>query len=318
MKKILVVLFLLVSCTPNKIIEKDKMVKLADTPIISLQISSQHQEIFNIKDFSYSEQSAKQVFTQIETQTDMACARKQIIKGHNWVMSALINGCLNFYLMNDLDAYKAFSTIREISANKKDCYTVGLAQLYLMNEFAECSNINAIDVDWRIIYTHYQMIQNLKNNKNMFNVKLYDKEKNYGLKTFCEDNDFLECKFAFDGFQHGYKKINNINYQLSHLHDARIKRTENDIVVYVSNAIDPEYTTQEQMDQLLDNIYKALAKNYQKAYIIYHTGGAKQFAIYRLFKVEQTRFKDTVYRDELVWAPSYGNMRGKKYKTYLD
>ena len=170
MKKFLVVLFLL-ACTPNKIVEKDIISKV-DTPIISLQISSQHQEIFNIKDFSYSEQSAKQVFKQIETQTDMACARKQNIKGYNWVMSALINGCLNFYLMNDLDAYKAFSMIREISANKKDCYTVGFAQLYLMNTFSECNNINAIDVDWRIIYAHYQLIQNLKTNKNMFNIKI--------------------------------------------------------------------------------------------------------------------------------------------------
>lgn len=317
MKKFFVVLFLLLACTPSKVVEKE-IVSVADTPIISLQISSQHQEIFNIKDFSYSEQSAKEVFKQIESQTNIACARKTNIKGYNWVMSALINGCLNFYLMNDLDAYKSFAKIRELSKNKKDCYTVGLAQLYLMNEFSECSNISAIDVDWRIIYTHYQMIQNLKNNKNMFNVKLYAKEQNYGLKTFCEANDYLECKFAFDGFQNNYKKINHINYQLSHLHDARIKKTENDIVIYVSNAIDPEYTKKEQMDQLIDNVYKALSKNYQMAYIVYHTGGERQFAIYRLFKIDHLKFKNTAYRDELVWAPSYGRMSGRKYKTYLD
>lgn len=312
MKALIFSLLLLVCCK--------EQVQLAVQPIkkpfeVNLSVSESHQKVFKLESKQYKDFKSFFVFNRMKDQTKDICIRRHIIPGFNWVVSALMNGCLNFYMMNDIDAVKSFEYIGKISQGKKDCYTVGFSQLYLMNENAKCTSLSVIDIDWRILYAHYQMMLYSKKGFQVFNEMDLGKEKPT-IHQFCESRDMPSCKKSFKYFFENYKSLESVNLQLGFLHELKFRNTGNDIVLYVSNAIDPEYTTKKQFDILIENVFNAIKD--QNAYIIYHTGGATEYAIYKLSIYNESKRIVTVCRDYLIWAPSYGGLRGKPYKTYLD
>lgn len=321
MKYLLVCILFLISCKQRPI---DPLKHQRNTPIITLSVSETHKTDLGmqIKGNEFTENDSLFVFEHLDKITSKNCQNnKPSINGKNWVVSSLMSGCLNFYMMNDIDAYKSFNIIKRVSGRDKDCYTVGFSQLYLMYSFAECKNITAIDIDWRILYTHYQLLTLIKTEKHktvrlLSKVKLDKKTTNNELRTFCSQVDIESCRVALSDFMKKYKDIETINLRLYFLHQLTIKETTNDIVLYVSNAIDPEYTTQEQFDKIKNNIADRLDK--QNGYIVYHTGGNELFAIYKLYKKNKKLRIRTVCRDDLTWARSYGNLYGKQYSTYLD
>lgn len=282
---------------------------------IYFDISPLHKELLNV-----NKEDINQIFSDMSVYTNNLCKNRNIsLKNMNWVISSLIAGCLNFYLINDHSAYKSFIKMNEIIGNDtKDCYTVGFSQLYLMYTFLKCNNISAIDIDWRIHYAHYQFIMNSKNNvieDALANIDI-GSEKNEGIKTFCDGEYVFRCFVAYEYFAKNYRN-SNIYLQLKFLHEAEFYKTHSkNIILFVSNAIDHEYTTREQMDMILENLGKVADK--RKVYIIYHTGGNTTYAIYQIYLVNNKITINTIYRDDLRFAKSYGRMAGVRYKTYLD
>lgn len=321
MVKYLLVFLLLFGCKDRPVDQFKNLFN--NNPEINLTISEVHKKPFRLVVNSYQESEMDEVFSNLEIQTNKKCSdNKPSIEGQNWVVSALMSGCLNFYMMNDINAYKSFNLIKQLTPREtRDCYTVGFSQFYLMYAFSQCKNITAIDIDWRILHAHYQLLKLIKYDSdktlNILNkIKLDPKTKNRHLRTFCSSVDLKSCEIALRDFIKYHKEIEKINLQLFFLHHAKFIKTDNTIVVYLSNAIDPEYTTQEQFNILVNNIANAL--NNQKAYIVYHTGGNENFAVYTLYKDNDKKIIRTICRDELVWSDSYGSMARKKYNTYFD
>lgn len=313
MKRLILSLILLVYCKQVPVPPPEPPPKKPFE--VNLSISESHQKVFKLDSKEYKNFESFFVFNRMKEHTKGVCIGRHIIPGFNWVVSALMNGCLNFYMMNDLGANQSFEYVFTKAKMNKDCYTVGFSQLYLMNESAKCNSLSVIDIDWRIIYTHYQMMLYSKKEFQIFNEMDLGNLKP-SIHQFCERHDMPSCKKAFASFFANYKKLDSVNLQLGFLHEFKFRNTGNDIVLYVSNAIDPEYTNQKQFDKLIENIFNAITR--QDAYIIYHTGGGHEYAIYKLFKFNEAKRIVTVCRDYLVWAPSYGGLRGKPYKTYLD
>lgn len=317
MKSIVLALLLLTYCSEEPIGNYNKPLQ------IQVTVSDTHKQTLDIKHSLYKNNKVDLVFDAFKNNTKDICNPKLTLREDlNWVVSSLMAGCLNFFLINDMAASKAFTQLNEITKGQNnDCYTVGFSQLYLMYTYSNCKSISSIDIDWRIHHAHYQFLRRI-NNKELIEDALSKIElgqPNKGLYSFCEYQNIARCIVAFEYFANNFKTINNIYFQIKFLHEAEFYKTNSDnILVYVSNAIDPEYTTKKQFDLLIKNIAKAITNSNQKAYIIYHTGGADIYAIYKLFVVNNEPYYYAVCRDNLRWAKSYGKMAGIEYKTYLD
>jgi len=143
-------------------------------------------------------------------------------------------------------------------------------------------------------------------------------ERNYGVKTFCESYDINSCRVGYKEFVKNSTKLREINLQLAFLDEIKFLATDSqNIILYVSNAIDPEYTTPKEFKTLLTSIYSAIGTT-KTGYVIYHTGGGTESAIYKIKDENGFKTISVVCRDDLVWAPSYGGLRGKRYTTYFD
>ena len=309
--------------------KKTEVLEQAKDTIITkmtVTIGQRHTEAFKIPERPYTFDNVNSVFMRLEDMSKEYCdGRKSLnpsLKKYNWIVASLMTGCENFYLMNDLDAWKSFNVLGKLLKDQtKDCYTVGFSQLYLMSSYSKCTRISAIDIDWKILQSHHSLIFNFhgkKYDEDFFrNIRTYP-DKNYGIRTFCESNDIASCRAAFKDFTANGTNLREINLQLAFLDEIKFLRTDaKNIILYVSNAIDPEYTTPKEFKTLVTSIFSAIGTT-KTGYVIYHTGGGREAAIYKL--IDENGFKNisVVCRDDLVWAPSYGGLRGKRYTTYFD
>jgi len=289
-------------------------------------VGPRHSEAFKIRNLTYTHHEFNRVIMAFDDASKEFCSGSRsfnpALKKYNWIVSSLMSGCLNFFLMNDLYAWKSMDYIGKLLKDEtKDCYTVGFSQLYLMNTYIKCNRLSAIDIDWKIISAHRSLVFNLygqQYNEDAISDLYTHPDKNNGLKTFCHSTDTESCRSALKDFSARSKDLREINLQLSFLDEIRFMDSDSkNIVIYVSNAIDQEYTTPEEFRTLVRSIFMAIGKE-KTAYVVYHTGGGPHAAIYKLKEENGFKSISAQCRDDLVWAPSYGALRGRKYSTYFD
>lgn len=249
---------------------------------------------------------------------------------YHGILQMLISGCHNFFKMNDIYITDVIDKINDRYRNEdKSCMSVGFSQVYLLGTQIQCKEITAIDVDWRILWAHYQFNQMFSQGKNIdynllnigwsadYNGKINEIEPNIGIKTFCYKSDTDKCAKAFKDFKNKYSEFRKVEMQLAFLHQLRLKAFYSTIVIYVSNALDPEYTSKEHFNEFINNISDQINYN-QKVVVIYHGGGNRQFGVYEIDKKHLGHVNvTTVCRDDFVWANYYAT-RGQRYNTYLD
>jgi hypothetical protein len=246
-------------------------------------------------------------------------------KYYNNTIPRLIAGCWVFYQTNDKQVDKDFRKLSQLYPKiKKDCYSVGFIQPYLMHNFLNCSNLTVVDISWRIIDLHYQIInqfkdveyddeddlaENISKLEVSWSANLYDlpveKTNEVSVGKFCSEEQINVCKNAILNFQNNLYSLNSINFQITRLHEG-VFHISNDstLFFYLSNAIDREYTSKIQFDELLDSVFSKLEFG-KFAVFIYHVGGAKGFGVYELHRTNAgekkviTRCKD-VYTPPLI------------------
>jgi len=271
---------------------------------------------------------------------EFSLKKKDDEKWFDRLIPSLYAGCFNFFQMNDVKVKKTFSYLSERISGLKDCYSVGFMQPYIMHSTLNCTTLTMLDMNWKILFGHLEMYRLFKNESiklsdeglidpgiisnipvswtAVFGPKPRPKERNININSFCSLGDLEDCNDSLISYQSMFSNINRIELQLSTLtySDIRVK-TDKTVIVYLSNAIDPEYTTYTQFKMFLDKLSKNLYAN-QKAYLIYQAGGRSLSAIYLLEKYENEEVSlSTVCRDKLIWSEEYKN-RGKPYKIYLD
>jgi hypothetical protein len=188
---------------------------------------------------------------------------------NNWghPIPKLIVGCWNFFRLNDVRPNLDFTLAKKYyPTEKKDCYTVGFLQAYLMHSILGCNSITMIDIDWRILEAHYHLTQLYQSKKMLsepslleglktltvnwvakFNNQPMEKITKASLDTFCFYEHHKMCKENLLKFQEDFFKLDSIFLRLSALHNFSYKNKEpNTKVIYLSNAIDDLYTNKSQ------------------------------------------------------------------------
>jgi hypothetical protein len=271
---------------------------------------------------------------------EFSLKKKDDEKWYDRLIPSLYAGCFNFFQMNDIKVKKTFTYLSDKITGLKDCYSVGFMQPYIMHSTLDCSTLTMLDMNWKILFGHLEMYKLFKNESiraggegkidpsiistipvswtAVFGPKPRAKERNVNINSFCSLGDLEDCNDSLITYQSMFPNLNRIELQLSTLthSDIRVK-TDKTVVVYLSNAIDPEYTTYNQFKIFLDRLSNNLYAD-QKAYLIYQAGGRNLSAIYLLEKFSNDEVSlTTVCRDKLVWSEEYKN-RGKPFKIHLD
>jgi hypothetical protein len=311
MVKYFILVFTFLSCieAPKELVPinlKDERDPI-ERPLIT--VSNLHRELYNIGDQNLH---PSDLFEYLDMSINCKAPR---FKKVNWIVDRLMKGCLNFFLLNDHRAYEAFQKMDKlIDHESAECYTVGFMQVYMMSSILNCSSITSIDIDWRILHAHYQFDSSLNPNSKRKIGQLKIGEVNRGMQSFCHKEDLRDC---FVSIRADLKK--RLYFQLSFLHEAVFYPNESKhLVLFVSNAIDDEYTNREQFLQLYSGLAKFFDRWNKTVWIIYHTGGHNTFAIYKMLMIDNEAQVYTVCRDDLRYAKSYGKWALKRYRNYFD
>ena len=259
--------------------------------------------------------------------------RKMAVKG---TIQTLIAGCWNFFVLNDSEPNLDFILVKNLYPKEKfDCFSVGMLQPYMMHNAMGCQTLTMLDIDWRILDGHRQLIKlfNKKLFQNIEKINIILKKMTLGWVAFskpllpkqpvnlhmlCQAYQHSLCKAEIKKFQENYHTINAIHLNLAGLHGGSYIKSqkENTIVVFLSNAIEKYYCTQEQFNQIITRIGNKLGKH-DKAVLIYHVGGNPQRGIYEIRKNNNNNIISTVCKD-IYMSDTVGGKISKPYLTYLD
>lgn len=228
------------------------------------------------------------------------------------LLPRVIAGCWNYFQMNDVHPEREFQLIAQLYPDvQKECHSVGFMQPYIMHSILNCSRLNMLDIDWRIHYTHFSMIDLLQQLGNNFQIekdlqsvpfdwvafypKLH-KDTKLTMKDICK-TDPKTCTDALEHFKQNKQSLGSINLQLSPLYDVTLNPEKGAMsVIYTSNALDNVYTKMHELKKMLERIHSSLEKD-GKALILYHNGGLSLFGIYEVSSKDNKPFIHTVCKD---------------------
>lgn len=319
-------------------------------PEIKLMVSEKFREIFSDFKPAYARLEIPVLLAEMVKRSDRVCralhdkvpGRTEVFRKYskelwtpkfNAFLSEIIAGCYNFYTMNDLAADAAFKRVAEYYPQQdKDCYSVGFVQLYLMHSIIKCNKLTSIDIDWQILYLHFQVLAKLYLGQPLIfkdldvrwsanfpdEGKIRPREYELTVDSFCYWQTRPACRQAFQNFAALFAKIQQIDLQLSFLHDIKLEPLSPISVLYVSNAIDPGYTPKNQFEILLKTLTNVRDKKH-KTVIVYHGGGNFQFGIYEIMVSPNGEpVVVTKCRNNFEWSKYYKDRPGVKYRTHLD
>jgi len=257
-------------------------------------------------------------------------------KWYDNVIPSLIAGCFNFYKMNDRGVHTVFALLEKLYPEPKDCYTVGFSQYYLMRQFMHCDRLTAIDADWRILKAHYDFHQQIRRKNSdadtlsllrnvelawvaHFDIRPESRESVRNEVNFCMQTERAYCLRAFDAFV-ALPELPKSELLLGFIHDAEFKPRRNNLsVVFASNALDVDYTSQEKFDKMLTAMKNYLPEGKRVA-VIYQAGDSEDIAVYEMLKGENDTFEVSIRcRDNIRWSDRYiKKMRDKPIVTWFD
>lgn len=328
--------------------------------ILSLGVSSEHREyFFDFPKENYSEIELNQIFKNRSNLSNEVCEmiygkksfnqkkmneyikesnfKKDPFKTWGHPVPKLIAGCWNFFRLNDVKPNLDFEFIKEkFPAEKKDCYSVGFLQIYLMHSILSCDTITMIDIDWRILEAHASLISLAKKNELQtentllealkkitvywvarFDNKPMEKETKANLDTFCYIIHHEMCKKNLIEFQNKFQNLKTVHLRLSSLHDYSYQSNSNNTkIIYLSNAIDDLYTTKDQFKKLIDSVYQNLSQH-QKAIFIHHAAGWSLFGVYELTKTNETPKIKIICKDKYK-TTQVSNEIAREYITHFE
>lgn len=351
-------------------------------PEFSLKVSQAHKNTLHIlEQEKYDQAKTHEIFTLMAEKGDEVCKmyyeqhsnpkgfdqakikeyikmnlkRNKKEKWYDNIMPALMAGCFNFFTMNDQKVWETFKVVADKFPEKKDCYSVGFMQPYFMHNILNCKRLIMLDINWRILHVHAELLKNMQMVKEeyksieqfesiVFNLPVHwvailfnrplkkyiedtlgkntdDPEKKHKVDftAFCEKKDLDVCKDTLYSFYKKFRKenLNSVELQLSYLHEIDVQNNQTDTaIIFVSNALDKEYTSRKDFDFMIKSIFNSLTTE-KKVIIVYQAGGMELFGIYQLRKDNSKNKVETLCRDNYVWSKDYFD-QGKPYRIHLD
>lgn len=290
--------------------------------LIQLHISDFHQNLFiEFGGESYSESELPEIFERMFTNGDLFCdmiyrrRALQKVDAYKFLRPAsfktfwprrnreyinkLIVGCYNFFRMNDIRPFKDFKLVKALYPESSfDCFSVGLMQPYIMHNIMDCQTLQMLDIDWRIMAAHHQLLQFYQSGQMSTRVQALKKIKDLrfgwiafypngmrkrnpvSLNSLCTFNTEL-CLQNLINFQRKVGSLESVRLNLSALHDGAYQRADpaGMQVVYLSNAIEEVYTSRKQFAQLLDRTTAARITTGHTLFV-YHAAGTAGLGLY--------------------------------------
>lgn len=329
-------------------------------PQYSFKVSSFHQKYFTVlTKANYNENETKAIFKKMDALGNQYCKMlwrqrkfrkkkallfisKQVLEEQRKRKTSnplhnLITGCWNFYRMNDVRPNEDFELASlVIPEKKKECYSVGFMQPYIMHSVLNCTRLTMLDIDWRIHYGHSQLLdlfqsQKLDSAKNLtkmirtlrlgwqarYDDKPMEQRMRARITKVCFPKYKALCTESLISFQKNFSRLDSVELQLSYLHEGRYRPVNQGtaMVAFFSNAIDDIYTTKADFKKLLKNVHSSLKEN-QNMYFIHHAAGRRQFGIYRYHRTGDKSTLTTICRDNYLTAPVAAEI--KHYRTHFD
>lgn len=355
MKKLLITLFLslLITCSLS---QKSEQTSSPESPL-SLSFSAVHKNYYVDADKEKMNETEANLFfdgilEKSNTVCEMVWGKKKMDKNYvetlitkdsfgkkpfdHWghPLPKMIAGCWNFFKMNDVDPHLDYKLVKNLyPTEKKDCFSVGFMQPYIMQNVLGCERVTVVDIDLRIHHGHWQMLKMFKENtfsneagltKGLSSLNLgwvafeeqeFGRAMKVNIGSVCKPDKKKYCTEQILEFQKNYKPELKFRLLLSFLHDADYSTLPGTMpVIYFSNALENIYTSKEEFEQILVNIGKNLAVG-QKASLVYHAGGQLNFGVYEYIKQENGHEIKTICKDAYV-----GGHNGEYYfyKTYFE
>ncbi len=249
----------------------------------------------------------------------------------------ILAGCWNFYMMNDQKTDRDFQLVKKLYPNlKKNCYSVGFSQPYMMHNILNCENLASMDMDWRILYAHSQMLKIFSEekakdpdtlSKAMGEMKIgwkaqyvskpIKREKPVNHGTFCDKGRVALCGEHFLKFQETLATLKTFDFQLTKLNHTKLSSDpEITNVMYFSNALDGEYTNAKEFSELMKNVSDSLQPG-KIAILMYHVGGMEGFGLYEARKSAEGKYSVKTVCKESYLLPIWYKNRGP-ILTHLD
>ena len=272
-------------------------------------------------------------------------------RGCRGCLKGLKAGCWNFFIMNDARPDLDFKLVKALYPRiNYDCYSVGFMQPYMMHSILGCARLTTLDIDWRIIHAHAEVIgffrlgqmdspgnirvslQSLGAGWIAYSNYKYSKRSRTDYRLFCGRHGQQKlCLRHLLNFQKRLPEAGSFHLNLSALHEASFTRpkvarfarrsaspeTRLTRVVYLSNAMEDIYTKYHQFRQTLKNLRKAM-KNGEKTLLIHHVGGHRGFGLYEFKRVagKSRGVVKTICRDKYINTALGRNQ--KYYRSHFE
>lgn len=206
-------------------------------------------------------------------------------------------GCAGWYELTDRLPVKDFKRLSESAKldGPIDCFSTGFLQPYIMIGALKCERLYITDISYRTQALHLDLIQKLFKKDYSFREFLAEqkfsfarssritkplKQMNLTPDDICPEQNLKSCEETFVGLRKKVLGLKEIHLLLSPFHDfaSHTYRKNSEKVMYLSNAIDPQFTTAEQFDTFMKDL--AIFTAEKPVHLVYHMSGFTQFGIY--------------------------------------
>lgn len=234
-------------------------------------------------------------------------------------------GCDTWFILTDktpeVDFAFAQNAIDKSFEKPIDCVSVGFLQPYILGSVAHCASLTFLDVSFRTLYLHSVLLP-LLTAKNFAGVDAalasFESETKASMSEICNSYSIERCKLVLMAFAVRYKTGLQARFMLSSLSRFKVQG-ESTALVYMSNAVDPNFMPQEEFDTLKKNW--SASKTHTMA--VYHQADSTNFGVYSfeadaLSTVCANQFivsrSGTYSKDGCTYFPPSRT----SYKTYFD
>jgi hypothetical protein len=250
----------------------------------------------------------------------------------------LIAGCWNYIRMNDRKPHRDFELVRARHPKGQvfDCYSVGVAQPYIMSEVLACEHLTMVDLDWRVHSVHWQLIQAWEQGRLAGDLQAAalaemrtdwiahlgaSESQELSLATLCHPGIAERCGESLDAFSARRDRgpaIAELTLALSGLHEIPMlpaREGEQVAVIFLSNATERHFLKEEEFQAMLARVRGGLLPG-QRAIFIHHVGGRAEFGLYEMLGTDEGHELRTICRDpyERVMRDS----RTQPYETWFE
>jgi hypothetical protein len=245
----------------------------------------------------------------------------------------IIAGCWNFYQMNDLKPEKDFEHIKNLYSDKiKDCYSVGFMQPYIMHNTIGCNKLTMLDMDWRILHGHSQILKGFQENQFsdettaqefLKTLRLgwivgtkFHSNPSVSIDDLCLPLSKKDCLNHLVSFQKKFKSIQKIHLYLSTIHEANLRPEKGSMsIVFLSNAFEDYYTKHREFNIMMDYLKTNLEES-ETVSFIYHVGGRHNYGIYETKKKSEKLEVSAICKDQYYFFPITEGR--EKYTIHFD